>query len=189
MEMYKCTYCQVEKSKELFLHSKSGYRVTICKECRSSYQKQWREENKESLAETRAKYREENKEEINYRQRELYALNREDRTAKDRAYRALNREETNRKSRLRYRNYCKKRVQPYGLTVEELEVMLKAQENKCAICECVPNQGKVLHIDHNHTTGKVRQLLCQACNQRVGHMEHGLALKTLEYLLHHDDNK
>jgi hypothetical protein len=44
--------------------------------------------------------------------------------------------------------------------------MLKEQDGKCAICQCKPS--KTLHLDHNHSTGKVRALLCQLCNHAIG---------------------
>lgn len=44
--------------------------------------------------------------------------------------------------------------------------MLEWQDYKCAICRCDETQYiQKLHIDHNHTTGQVRMLLCQGCNR------------------------
>lgn len=64
-------------------------------------------------------------------------------------------------------------LKKYGITLEDLEKMLRDQDNKCAIC------GKEIflfgaskkitaHVDHDHKTGKVRGLLCQECNTGLG---------------------
>lgn len=46
--------------------------------------------------------------------------------------------------------------------------MYERQGRKCAICGS-PNDGKKrFSVDHNHSTGKVRALLCQKCNLMIG---------------------
>ncbi len=61
--------------------------------------------------------------------------------------------------------------QNYGISLEEYEAMVAAQDGKCAVCGRIPagkhNQG-CLHVDHNHRTGKVRGLLCSQCNRGLG---------------------
>ena len=62
----------------------------------------------------------------------------------------------------------------YNLTHEEYEAMHDAQGGVCAICgkeeTATDRNGKVRHlaIDHDHATGKVRGLLCNACNSGLG---------------------
>lgn len=61
----------------------------------------------------------------------------------------------------------------YNISLETYLNMIAAQNNKCACCdqlETVVRDGavKALAVDHNHETGAVRELLCQACNQVVG---------------------
>lgn len=54
----------------------------------------------------------------------------------------------------------------YGLTQDQFNDMVKAQDGKCAICDIKP--PRTLHVDHCHDTGKIRKLLCDGCNQGIG---------------------
>lgn len=58
----------------------------------------------------------------------------------------------------------------YGITPEQYEEMLAAQGGCCAICHAKKPGGrtKLFFIDHCHTTGKVRGLLCMRCNTGLG---------------------
>lgn len=57
----------------------------------------------------------------------------------------------------------------YGLTPEQYQAMETAQGGLCAICKKPPTgRWKRLHVDHDHTTGKVRGLLCFCCNAMLG---------------------
>ena|SRR5215472_2255923 len=58
----------------------------------------------------------------------------------------------------------------YYITIEDYEEMLVRQNNKCAICEQVHVEAprKRLHVDHCHTTNRVRALLCHNCNNLLG---------------------
>lgn len=59
--------------------------------------------------------------------------------------------------------------QKYGLTVEAYEAMVERQAGLCAICNHPNRLNRRLVVDHCHTTGKVRALLCDPCNQGLGH--------------------
>jgi hypothetical protein len=100
------------------------------------------------------------------RARAYYWANREKRLAKQRAYVAARpefvREVVARSFRLR----------KYGLTPEQYNTMLAAQDYKCATCgskdgEC-SGHSKRLVVDHMHCSGKVRALLCSNCNLVLG---------------------
>lgn len=61
----------------------------------------------------------------------------------------------------------------YGITVEDRDRMLDLQGGLCAICGGRPNgnpnkKGARLHVDHCHTTNKIRGLLCYSCNTLLG---------------------
>jgi hypothetical protein len=66
----------------------------------------------------------------------------------------------------RKRNYR----QSYGITVEQYDVLSSQQNGVCAICGRPPVKRR-LAVDHNHTTGQIRGLLCIACNTLVGFWE------------------
>lgn len=56
----------------------------------------------------------------------------------------------------------------YGITLEQYARMFLRQGGGCALCS-VPPKTRALHVDHDHTTGRVRGLLCFRCNHlRVG---------------------
>lgn len=76
-----------------------------------------------------------------------------------------------RKRRVRTRRYPQSRDAylraRYGITAEEYDRMLAEQGGVCAICHR-PQTGKRLAVDHDHSTGAVRKLLCVACNVSLG---------------------
>lgn len=58
----------------------------------------------------------------------------------------------------------------YGLTEGRYLRLLEEQEDGCAICGRIPGPGEALHVDHCHSTGEVRGLLCLNCNHAIGKM-------------------
>ena len=69
------------------------------------------------------------------------------------------------------RNRLKKK---FGMTHEQYQAILDSQDGKCAICggydiiSPITNLRRVLAVDHNHATGKIRGLLCRNCNRGIG---------------------
>ena len=53
--------------------------------------------------------------------------------------------------------------QLYGMTVEQYDILLVAQDGVCALCGNPPGKRR-LAVDHSHRTGSVRGLLCGRCN-------------------------
>ena len=113
------------------------------------------------------RYREKNKEKLKERFK-LYKLNNPE------------------KIKLAYRkNALKKR---YKLTIEEYNEMYRKQESKCGICGIHENQlTKKLNIDHDHKTGKARELLCQKCNVALSYFENFDIKPFIEYLKKHKE--
>jgi hypothetical protein len=82
----------------------------------------------------------------------------------------------------------------WNMTQEEYEVMLSKQNGVCAICGKTEelNKGNTkgqisLAIDHDHETGKIRELLCMDCNQVLGRFndDPDWFHKAAEYLIKH----
>lgn len=56
----------------------------------------------------------------------------------------------------------------YNLTQEQFDQILESQDNKCAICNSSDFGKKGPVVDHCHTTGQVRGILCGKCNRGIG---------------------
>src|ERR1035437_4775008 len=72
--------------------------------------------------------------------------------------------------------YCKRchsvrnRMAKYGVTDEWYQAVLAAQSGGCSICKAKKPGGRgSWHVDHDHSTGKNRGLLCHSCNLLLGH--------------------
>ena len=77
--------------------------------------------------------------------------------------------------------------QLYGLSAEDFAAILASQGHACAICE-QPNPDCV---DHCHATGRVRGILCRACNTGMGQFRDDVAvlLEAAKYLEEHADGR
>jgi len=69
-------------------------------------------------------------------------------------------------NRVRMRNAMREKL--YGITIDQFEARLAAQGGVCAICRGLPAPGRQFHVDHDHTTGAIRGILCQKCNGGLG---------------------
>lgn len=78
----------------------------------------------------------------------------------------------------------RRRLKRYGLTEEQYADLLLKQNNRCAICSTPIAAGRHCHVDHDHSTGKVRGVLCGHCNLMLGHAKDStdVLLKAVEYL-------
>ena len=56
----------------------------------------------------------------------------------------------------------------HRLTPDAFAALLAAQGGRCAICGTDERPKKNWHIDHDHTTGRIRGLLCVRCNNALG---------------------
>ena len=79
----------------------------------------------------------------------------------------------------------------YGITQEQYDSMLEAQGGVCDIClkddPKAPARANCFVVDHDHETGKVRGLLCHACNRGLGNFQDDLTilLSSVNYKLKH----
>lgn len=77
----------------------------------------------------------------------------------------------------------------YGMTQNDFDLMLKSQNDQCAICGSTKWGGRhnTPCVDHDHATGQIRGLLCHSCNLILGHAKdnHNVLLAATVYLSHH----
>jgi len=156
-----CTGCNITKPLTDFVkdkYDKSGYTYR-CKKCRAKNHKEWVLKNPEKVKEINLKN-------------------------KDKRKQFYNSPEGRRSSR---RSWLKK---TYGLSLEDYDKMLKEQNNLCAICEEKDTKDKwgCLAVDHDHKTGKIRDLLCYKCNAGIGLLNDNkeLLIKAIKYLEKHE---
>ncbi len=55
----------------------------------------------------------------------------------------------------------------YGLTIAMRDAKFHEQNGACAICKRAVDLERI-HVDHDHKTGAVRDLLCSMCNRGLG---------------------
>lgn len=59
-------------------------------------------------------------------------------------------------------------LKKYGITDEQFQSLLLWQKGCCAVCGRHQDVFKSrLCVDHDHTTGAIRGLLCTYCNRRI----------------------
>lgn len=78
----------------------------------------------------------------------------------------------------------------YGVTPEQVELLLISQNGVCAVCSRPEAGGRGdWHVDHCHVTGVVRGLLCHFCNVGIGCLRDSASLlrKAADYL--HDEQQ
>lgn len=68
------------------------------------------------------------------------------------------------------KNWARQLRYAFGITVEDYNKMFTQQKGCCAICTVHQDAlDKRLCVDHDHSTGVVRGLLCFHCNTGLGH--------------------
>jgi hypothetical protein len=113
---------------------------------------------------------------------------REKRMLQIHAYREACRVEINERRRIKYRSspkdLAKRRARRYGISQDEYMWLLEHQQGACAICKTASD--RMLCVDHCHSTGKVRGLLCHKCNLGLGFYGEDLEimLAAMTYVAH-----
>lgn len=148
----KCTKCEVEQPLTNYhAHPKHKYHPR-CKPCRAEDQRAYYVANPDKFTVYKARARNETVEE------------REARIQRRKAEAPAKRKLA--KWRIHIRNTL-------GVTPEMYDVMYEAQGGKCAICGTTDPGGKRARfsIDHCHTSGAIRGLLCVSCNSGLGYFK------------------
>jgi hypothetical protein len=86
------------------------------------------------------------------------------------------------KDRIYHRNKARRRaLEKFGLSPQDYERMYAAQDGKCAICM---THFARLAMDHCHSSGRVRKLLCNGCNLALGYIKEraDTALRMADYI-------
>lgn len=174
-----CTKCQVVKPlTDFYQRKKDGYFTSSCKVCWKTSCKSWREKDKiKNPDRPKQKYK-------NYRSKINFSPEK---------YREhLDKKNKWNHSDKYYDMYYKKR---FGISFSEVKSMLAIQNGCCANIGCgceiaihPKDEQKKACVDHCHTTGKVRAMLCVKCNTLLGHVENTktVVFGLLDYLNKHN---
>jgi hypothetical protein len=163
----------------------SSYRKGChCERCRAgnaAYQRSYYPKAKDAIQARNRRYTEANREQVLAQRAAFRETNRERLRQSDRAYYAAHpelRRAHSLDSHYRHRPerlVAKRRrhlADTHGITPDDYQRMLDAQGGVCAVCELPPYGKNLMHVDHNHATGKIRGLLHTRCNaQLVGIIE------------------
>ena len=148
----QCKKCGVVKPvTDYHAHPKLQYHPR-CKPCRAEGQREYYRANPDKFKAYKAQARGE--------------------TLEERAARIQKRkdEAPAKRKATQWRSHIKRTL---GISADEYTQMLEAQDHSCAICGTQePGRGyKNFSIDHCHDTGKIRGLLCNACNVGLGYFK------------------
>lgn len=137
----------------------------------------------------RLRWKNANKEKVSTQRRRWYHANRERLIEEMKEYTKTHKEQKNaytkRNADKLYDKYLKNK---YGISLKEYEVLLKIQNNVCAICKS-PSNNKKMAVDHDHKTGKVRGLLCSSCNTSLGGFKDNIQIlnAAADYINNHNE--
>lgn len=170
-----CNSCRRELDLTCF-KNKNGKPYYICKECEKEYMRNYRKLRREHINKQHIEYMNRykqdkgNKEHLkeysrNYQRKRL--------NIDDSKFRGPNQLE---KGQSKYTKSQIAKMSRYGLTPEQFDSL----PDKCEVCGSISN----LCIDHNHTTGEFRGVLCHNCNLALGHLHDNLEIiyKLFNYL-------
>lgn len=170
-----CLVCKIEKPFDFFHKAKKekdGLQYS-CIDCSKKYHAQRYVNQKEKIRGQIEEYRSKNKEKIERAQL---------------AWKAKNPEKVKQYQRVT-------NLKKFGLSKEAYDLMVKQQNGLCAICKSpetfIHPQTKQLArlaVDHCHTTGKTRKLLCKNCNTGLGVFKdsQSILMSAAQYLKDHN---
>jgi hypothetical protein len=176
METKFCTQCSTYHPVSNFhkqAKAKDGLQFR-CKQCDKAFHQARYLKDKEKINQQTKKWKEENK---------------------DKAYAAGNEWRKNNADKVKKYNRASSLRKNFGIEIEDYEVLLASQNGVCAICleaesyiHKATGKPARLAVDHCHANGKVRKLLCKACNNGLGLFRDNpeLLLKAADYLKEHN---
>jgi hypothetical protein len=136
----------------------NGKPIKTCKVCKNAYSREWRLKNPDRTAE--------------------FTRRKNDRPGFKEQKAAYMRARYQRMGPVENRDRQLRRS--YGISLAEYEELLRQQGGVCAICGIEPMladrvdarwKDSLLVVDHCHTTGAVRGLLCSTCNLAIGYLK------------------
>lgn len=177
-----CARCLLTKESSEFYVTRSRGRESLasyCKLCAAETARQWTNGNKAKAAENARAYRRRNNALMTLEERAAYREKRavERRTYLGKMIAAANAGDERARVRLakqrarQARDARIHRLREYGLSEAGWSDLLHSQGMACACCGSAdPRSKRGWHIDHDHVSGVVRGLLCNICNQNLGHL-------------------
>lgn len=158
-EKYKANNLEKEKERQRNVKQVSREKD---RDAYNAYMREWTRKNAET---------------VNAKRRELRQTDVE-RTQKDNERRRFQRDPVHNRDIMLKNNY--------GISLDEYHRKYKDQNGKCAICgDAKPDNGRSgLAVDHCHSKGHVRGLLCSHCNHGLGKFKDSVELlqKAIEYI-------
>ena len=162
-----CAKCHKEKSLDEF-QADSRYRCGVhsqCKECRKEYQKWWNARNTKKNTEDQFRKQKRCPRCGEVKPPWEFASCPSKKSGLSSRCKSCRLKSEKRSKRQMLKDRLKTL---YQMTTLEYDKLLIKQDRKCAICGIVMNKPCV---DHNHSTGKIRGLLCVWCNTRLSALE------------------
>jgi len=139
-------------------------------EKKKEYQKEYRKKNKEKIQEQIKEYREQNKEKIKEQNKEYRKKNKEKIKEHQKEYHKEYQQSPAGKKSTRISHW-----KGHGIISDDYDALYKRflETTNCELCNCELTVDKrhtstTRCLDHDHETGEVRNVLCNACNIKRG---------------------
>lgn len=138
------------------------------------YITKWRKENKEQISEYNKEWKKKNED-----KRKSYLI--ENKIKIQNYYKTE-------KYKKQKKNYYLKR--DFNISIDDYNKLFQKQDGKCAICNKHQSElTTMLSVDHDHSTGKIRSLLCSNCNLLIGNAFDNIDIlnNAIKYLKNHNE--